>query len=72
VTDSTAEGGGPDDAAPINFSELAAEDREVAMEEERQIVEHIAHEHDFPDQPAAQSVDEQLEALNDRPGATQD
>lgn len=48
-----------------DFSAVAQEAPAESVAHENEVVEHIAHEHDYPDQPAPLSVDEQLEGLID-------
>jgi hypothetical protein len=49
----------------IDLHEVAEEPPGESIARENEIVEHIAHEDDHPEQPAEQSVEEQLEALVD-------
>jgi hypothetical protein len=59
----------PLEAAPpaplIDLSTVATEPPAESIAHENEIVEHIAHEHDFPDQPSAHPVEEQLLGLVD-------
>lgn len=48
-----------------DFSAVAAESPGESVAHETEVVEHLAHEHDFPDQPAEHPVEEQLEGLVD-------
>ena len=53
-------------AAPHpDFSEVATEPPAESLAHESELVEHIAHEHDFPDQPSEHPVDEQLAGVMD-------
>jgi hypothetical protein len=54
-----------DDTPRIDLGDVASESSAESIAHENEIVEHIAHEHDFPDQPCAHSVDEQLAGLVD-------
>lgn len=49
----------------IDLSAVAAEPPAESIAHENEIVAHLAHEHDFPDQPCAHSVEEQLCGLID-------
>jgi hypothetical protein len=49
----------------IDLSEVASEPSSDSIARENEIVEHIAHEDDFPEQTAEHSIDEQLEGLID-------
>ena len=55
----------PGEAPHPDFSAVASESPEESVAHENEVVEHIAHEHDFPDRPAEHSVEEQLEGLID-------
>lgn len=48
-----------------DFGAVAAEPPAESLAHETELLEHIAHEHDFPDQPSEHPVDEQLEGLLD-------
>lgn len=49
----------------IHLGAVAAESPGESIAHENEIVEHIAHEHDYPDQPSAHPVEEQLLGLID-------
>jgi hypothetical protein len=49
----------------IDLGAVAAEPPSESIAHENEIVEHLAHEDDFPDQPAAHPVEEQLAGLID-------
>jgi hypothetical protein len=53
------------DTPPIDLARVARETPAESIAHENEIVEHLAHEHDYPDQPAEHSVEEQLTALID-------
>lgn len=55
----------PVDRPLIDLSAVAAESPAESIAHENEIVEHIALEHDIPDQPAEPAVAEQLRGLVD-------
>mgnify|MGYP000888494245 FL=1 len=48
-----------------DFGAVASESPAESVAHENEVVEHIAHEHDFPDQPSEHPVEEQLAGLVD-------
>lgn len=55
----------PRTASFVDLSQVASETPAESIAHENEIVEHIAHEHDFPEQPSEHSIDEQLSGLVD-------
>jgi hypothetical protein len=55
----------PADRLHIDLSAVAGEPPAESIAHENEIVEHIAHEDDFPERPAPHSVEEQLCGLID-------
>lgn len=49
----------------IDLSAVATEPPAESIAHENVIVEHIAHEHDFPEQRSAHPIEEQLQGLID-------
>lgn len=47
----------------IDLSAVALESPAESVAHENEVVEHIAHEHDYPEQPSAHPIEEQLQAL---------
>lgn len=47
----------------IDLSTVAGEAPAESIAHENEVVEHIAHEHDYPEQPSAHSIEEQLQSL---------
>lgn len=49
----------------IDLTAVASESPAESIAHENEIVEHIAHEHDYPEQPSDHPIDEQLGGLID-------
>lgn len=49
----------------IDLSAVACEPPAESIAQENVIVEHIAHEHDYPEQPCDHPIEEQLQGLVD-------
>lgn len=47
----------------IDLSAVALETPAESLAHENEVVEHIAHERDYPEQPSAHPIDEQLQSL---------
>ena len=47
----------------IDLSKVALESPAESLAHENEVVEHIAHEHDYPEQPSRHTIDEQLQSL---------
>lgn len=49
----------------IDLSRVALESPAESIAHENEVVEHIAHEHDYPERPSDHPIEEQLQGLVD-------